>query len=531
MKTFTLSLIMTGFISATAIGQTTYVDNGTSAAYTLQNGDSLYIKQGTFTGAVNDWNKGGKVTVASGATFKPSGVNGYRSKYIIYGTAILPSLQTEKGFSLQNYGVITVNGTTQMNDGAQDWINYTGGSITFNSSVALNVNGGTFTNYSDIVINGDFNLYSNSTITNKKNLTISGNFNSSNGTVTNEGMFYAQKKITFGGGTVTNTCRVIADNGITIDNGVKLYNNGILWATNSKNSSSFTNSGTIYTSDNGVIKTVSFTNYGKITGNGFMYITGKSTLGSGASVGQNGTTTDALKIYTVNRTNTSQIFDDQWGSVYANAKYAVIAAPDTVGTGNYSCSPQYVQSVILPVTWDDFTVTVSVTIPVLMWSVHFEEGTTFLVQRSFNGKDFSAIANIPADISQTSYRFSDNTLENDFSGTIYYRICATEPNGQLKYSEIRTITLNSKASGTALRGLPNPFTGSFTLEYQSAQKAVVTVRVSDINGQVKLMKQYAVSSGKNTMLVSGTSGWKSGIYMVQVLAENGGVVTGKIMKQ
>ena len=119
MRIFTLSFILAGFISATAIGQTTYVDNGTSTTYTLQTGDSLYIKQGTFTGAVNDWNNGGKVTVASGATFKPSGVNGYRSKYIIYGTAILPSLQTEQGFSLQNYGVITVNGGTQMNSGVQ----------------------------------------------------------------------------------------------------------------------------------------------------------------------------------------------------------------------------------------------------------------------------------------------------------------------------------------------------------------------------------------------------------------------------
>lgn len=562
---------MAGIVSATATGQTTYVDNGTSATYTLQTGDSLYIKQGTFTGTVNDWNKGGKVTVAGGAAFKPSGVNGYRSVYTIYGTAILPSLQTEKGFSLRNYGTLTVNGGTQMNSSAQDWYNYAGGAITFNSPVALNVNGGSITNdgtivvngdfsinsnatvisskpltitgnlnsnkgditnYSDMVVNGDFNFNSNSTMINKKSLTIGGNFNGSNGTVTNEGMFYAEKKITFGGGTVTNTCRLIADEGITINNsGTKVYNNGILWATGSKNAASFTNSGTIYSSDNGVIKTGSFTNYGKITGNGFMYITGKSTLGSGASVGQNGATADVLKIYTVNRSNTSQVFDDQWGTVYANAKYAVIAAPDTVGTSSYSCSVQYVQSVILPVTWDDFTVTVSAGVPVVSWSVHFDAGTTFLVQRSFNGKDFSAVANIPAGVSQTSYRFDDNTVGNDVSGTIYYRICATEPNGQLKYSEIRTITLNSKASGTALRGLPNPFTGNFTLEYQSAQKAVVTVRVSDINGQVKLMKQFAVSSGKNTMLVSGTSGWKSGIYMVQVLAENGGVVTGKIMKQ
>ncbi|OJY91406.1 MAG: hypothetical protein BGP14_16480 [Sphingobacteriales bacterium 44-15] len=562
---------MTGIVSASATGQTTYVDNGTSTTYTLQTGDSLYIKQGTFTGNINDWNNGGKVTVAGGATFKPSGVNGYRSKYVIYGTAILPSLQTEKGFSLQNYGVITVNGGTQMNGSAQNWYNYAGGTITFNSSVALNVNGGnisndgdiiingefninssstvtntrnltissnfnsnggTITNYSDIAVTGDFKFNSNSTIINKKSLTIGGSFSSSNGTVTNEGMFYAKKTITFGGGTVTNTCRLVADEGITINNSsTKVYNNGILWATSSKNASSFTNSGTIYSSDNGVIKTGSFTNYGKITGNGFMYITGKSTLGSSASVGQSGTTTDVLKIYTVNRTNTSQVFDDQWGTVYANAKYTVIAAPDTVGTSNYSCSVQYVQYVILPVTWDDFTVTVSAGIPVVNWSVRFDEGTTFLVQRSFNGKDFSAVANIPADINQTNYRFNDNTVGSDVSGTIYYRICAAEPDGQLKYSEIRTITLNSTVSLATLRGLPNPFTGNFTLEYQSAQKGTVTVRVFDVNGQVKLMKQFVVSSGKNAMLVSGTSGWKSGIYMVQVLAENGGIAAGKIIKQ
>jgi hypothetical protein len=280
-----------------------------------------------------------------------------------------------------------------------------------------------------------------------------------------------------------------------------------------------------------VIKTGSFTNYGKITGNGFMYITGKSTLGGGASVGQNGTTTDILKIYTVNRSNTSQVFDDQWGTVYANAKYAVIAAPDTVGASNYSCSVQYVQSVILPVIWDDFTVAVSAGVPVVNWSVHFDAGTTFLVQRSFNGRDFSTVANIPANVSQTSYRFDDNTIGSDVSGTMYYRICATEPDGQLKYSEIRTITLNSTVSRATLRGLPNPFAGNFTLEYQSAQKGTVTIRVFDSNGQVKLVKQFAVSSGRNTMLICGTNGWKSGIYMVQVLAENGGVVTGKIMKQ
>ena len=36
---------MTGIVSASATGQTTYVDNGTSTTYTLQTGDSLYISR------------------------------------------------------------------------------------------------------------------------------------------------------------------------------------------------------------------------------------------------------------------------------------------------------------------------------------------------------------------------------------------------------------------------------------------------------------------------------------------------------
>src|SRR5690606_28695496 len=109
---FTLVLFFLA-LSFSAYSQTTYIDNGSATTYTLQTGDSLHIGQGTLRGKINDWAKGGKVTVAAGATFKPSSVNGYHSKYTVYGSAILPSLQTEDGFGLQNYGTITVNGNAQ----------------------------------------------------------------------------------------------------------------------------------------------------------------------------------------------------------------------------------------------------------------------------------------------------------------------------------------------------------------------------------------------------------------------------------
>ncbi|MFT3704217.1 MAG: T9SS type A sorting domain-containing protein [Agriterribacter sp.] len=536
MKTFfsiPLMIAVGYLLPKVTYSQTTYVDNGTSATYTLQTGDSLYIKQGTFTGTLNDWNQGGKVTVASGATFKPSSVNGYRSKYVVYGTMTVSSLSTEGGFGLKNYGTVTVNGSTQMNGTAQTWINNTGASISFNGSVAINIDGSSITNYADIVISSDFNLYGNSTIANKKNLTIAGNFNSSKGTFNNEGKFYSQKKITFSGSTVyTNTCRTIADNGITIDNSAaNIYNSGILWATTATNTSTFTNSGTIISSANGVIKTVTFTNYGSIKGNGFMYITGKSTLGSSAYVGTNGTTADSLKIYTVNRTKTTQIFDDQWGTVYPNAKYATFAAPDTTGFSAYSCAAEYTSLSLLPVSWNDFSVKLSNNIPVINWSASFDDGTIFIVQRSNNGIDFSSVVSMKGAYGVQNYSFNDNTLPSNHNTVIYYRVCAIEPSGLQKYTSIKSVKFDASAVAANVFAKPNPFTNRFTINYQSAQKENITIKVFNINAQVQLLRNVLVSAGNNTVSITDTDKWANGMYIIQVITPNGVMQSGKIIKQ
>lgn len=527
-------MIVTGYLLPNVTySQTTYVDNGTSNTYTLQTGDSLYIKQGTFTGQINDWNQGGKITIANGATFKPSGVNGFRSKYVVNGTMIVSSLSTEGGFGLKNYGTVTVNGSTQMNgNAAQIWTNYTGATINFNGSVAINVDGVSFTNYADITITSDFNLYSSSTIINKKNLSITGNFNSSKGQINNEGKFSSQNKITFGGTTMyTNTCRTIATNGIVIDNGsANIYNSGLLWASSANNSSSFTNSGTITNTGNGTIKTVTFINYGSIKGNGFMYITGKSTLGSNASVGTNGTTADSLKIYTVNRTKTTQIFDDQWGTVYPNAKYATFSAPDTTGFSAYACSAEYTSLTLLPVSWNDFSVKLSNNIPVISWSAGFDDGTTFIVQRSENGVDFSGVVSMKGKYGTKDYSFADNTLSADHAAIIYYRVCAIEPTGTLKYTSIKSVKFEKAAATGNISAKPNPFTNQFNINYTAAQKQNITIKVYNAGGQMQYTKQVAANAGNNTIAVTETGKWTSGIYIIQLLNENGTITTLKVIK-
>lgn len=529
---FTLFLISTfsGLFSATA--QTTYVDNGTSATYTLQTGDSLYISKGIFTGTINDWAQGGKVTIASGATFKPANVNGYRSKYTIYGTATVSSLNTEAGFGLKNYGTLTVTGGSQVNgNAAQVWINYGTGTIAFKSSFAINADGTSFTNYGDVNVASDFNLYSTSTIVNKKNLSITGNFNSSKGQVGNEGLF-ASQKITFGGNTsFTNTCRTIAENGITIDNSsATVYNSGLLWASNNKSSSSFTNSGTIISTGNGIIKTVTFINYNIIRGNGLMYITGKSTLGSQGKVGVSGNTADTLKIYTVNRTKTTQIFDDQWGTVYSNAVYAKFQAPDTTTASDYPCSAEYAPLIILPVTWNDFSVELFNDLPVLNWSAKFDEGTLFEVQRSFDGNQFSAIAKVNTIQGISAYRYNDQSVPASHGNIIYYRIKAFEPSGLEKYTAIKSIRFATE-SAVSLQAAPNPFTGQLNINYKAARKGTATIKIFNIEGQLQLVKNVQVSIGNNTITIPEGNNFKSGIYILNLNNENGTIISAKVIKQ
>lgn len=554
MKTkITILLLVLGvFLSQNELhAQTTYIDNGSSSTYTLQTGDSLHIRQGTFTGTINNWSQGGKVSIASGATFRPANVNGYNSKYTVHGTMIVANLQGNGGFALDNYGVVTVNGSLQLNSSAQHLINRlgaylnisgsfdinaanssfnNGGNVTIGSAVNMNADGIVYANTGDIEVGSNFNMYSNSTVVNKKSLSINGNFNANKGQVTNEGRFFSTQTITLGGNVVyTNTCRTIANNGITINNSsASIYNSGILLAANA---SAFTNSATIINTGNAAIKSGVFTNYGAVRGNGYLYITGKSTLGSGATVGTNGSATDSIRIYTVNRTKTTQIFDDQWGTVYPAAKYAQFTAPDTTGFSAYACATEYTSLAILPATVSNFSVKILNNYPVVSWSANFDEGTLFMVQRSENGIDFTSVGSVASKSENKNYSFTDQTLSINHASVMYYRVYAIGQTGNQKYTDIKSVRFEAVAANGTISAYPNPFVSELSIMYTATQKQTITVKVFDFTGQVKYNKQVSANSGSNTIPVTEARKWNSGVYFVQIITANNTAVTSKIVKQ
>lgn len=511
--------------------QTIYLDNGSSKTYTLKTGDSLYIAGGTFTGTINDWENGGKVTIATGARFAPAAVNGFRSKYVNYGTITIGTLNALTGFGLVNHGTVVINGNADMNGNAgQVWTNTVGGNLIVNGNWNIN-NAATITNTGTIEVSGNISMWSAAVITNKREISAKGNIAIGNGQVINEGAFSADGSFTIGGNTsYTNTCRTIAGNGLVFNNGAAtIYNSGLLWAAGQEGKSSLTNNATIINTGNAFIKTVAFTNYGSVKGNGYLYILGAST--ANGTIGTSGTTTDVLRIYTVNRKKTTQIFDNQWGTVNASAVYATFSAPDTVGIAGLPCSVEYAPKAILPVVWNEVSVSLVSDVPVVNWSASFDEGTRFEIERSENGSSFITIATRASQMGINRYSYSDKGLPASHAVVVYYRVKAFEPDGTHKYSDVKVVRFSKAGTSANAQAWPNPFASQLNVNYNANQKTQLTISIYNVEGKLQVVKTAQVNTGNNSIVISEAAKLPAGVYVVRVANHAGDHSSMKLIKQ
>lgn len=524
---YTLILILSLCTFEISYGQITYVDEGSSTVYTLNTGDSLFISKGTFTGKIKDQSVGAKITVAPNATFNPSSVSAYHIAYQIYGSAVFPgNVSVLQGFSLENFGTTTFNGNFIANSSVL-LINNPHGIIDFHGTVTIN-SASTLINDGDIILGGTFRINgSNGSYTNRGNLLMGGDLilNNTNGQFQNEGYLYAKGNITSNVNlTITNTCRMVSGKNFTIHSGT-VYNSGLLWASNEQNASVFTNnSGTIISLNQGVIKSVKFTNGGTFKGNGFLYLTGLTT--ANGVIGENGSTTDTLKVYTVNRSNQNKIFDNEWGTLYPNVIYASFAPPDTLTSSSYPCYENSLQ--ILPFEWMDFSLLLNGNNPVLNWSVKQAEGVRFNVQRSITGKDFRSVSEQLKE--QANYRFEDKTIDINQTAIVYYRVKASLPDGKESYTEMKMMRLHQAENQGSMRVSPNPFNSSMQIGYRATTEGTIVIKIFNLHGQLQYHSQRKVHKGANTISVTEAAGWKTGIYVIGVNGENGSYSTTKVIK-
>jgi hypothetical protein len=327
---------------------------------------------------------------------------------------------------------------------------------------------------------------------------------------------------------------MISSGGISISNG-NMNNYSYLWARNDLGLGTITvSSGNLVNiSVGGYVPIIHGRNLshsgGNITGSGYLYFYGSTTKTGAGLTGTSGVTTDTLKMNDITRVNTTIFYDAQTATVYPNAIYNAWGVPDSTRLNVIGCSLEINLEIPLAIKWNYFFVNLVNDIPLLTWSAEFDRSTIFEIQRSYDGTNFYGIKEIPSEVGRSEYLFSDK-LVNTQSPIVYYRIKATQLSGKEKYTQVRTVRFNNKQENYLVTA-PNPFNNNFIINYQSAQREMITIRVFNVSGQQQLTKQIPVNNGVNIIKITEAAQLPSGIYIIEVSNGNKIISSGKIIKQ
>jgi hypothetical protein len=150
----------------------------------------------------------------------------------------------------------------------------------------------------------------------------------------------------------------------------------------------------------------------------------------------------------------------------------------------------------------------------LNWGTHSEENSKeFVIERSYNGMDFSHIGSVPAHGKSShtiSYDYTDQNIESDI---IYYRLKQVDNNGSYLYSSVKIIDQKLIVSNFKLYPNPSSRNGNITIEL--AEDA--TVEIYDPSNV--LLYQEVFTKGKKVIDFSNRN-LSEGIYYAVVRTTN-----------
>lgn len=178
-------------------------------------------------------------------------------------------------------------------------------------------------------------------------------------------------------------------------------------------------------------------------------------------------------------------------------------------TGTTSNFVSSVITVILPVTLTSFNVTKSNQLAVVNWQTATESNSkTFVVERSANGTDFTAIGSVAAAGNSTELRSYSFTDALPLAGKNYYRLKSVDIDAAFTYSAARLLdfSLASKLSWNSADGK--------TIDFRWTGNTPVNYQISDISG--RLIEKGIIQGGTKQL-----TDLKPGMYVISL--ENSGV--------
>jgi hypothetical protein len=153
------------------------------------------------------------------------------------------------------------------------------------------------------------------------------------------------------------------------------------------------------------------------------------------------------------------------------------------------------------------------------WTTATENNSDyFMVERSRDAKNFTAIGKVTAagmSKSIRSYRFED---KRPYSGVNYYRLKQVDKDGASKLTELVSAEINNIGIGGKFEIYPNPSDGKYlTIQFPYQGEMMVSI-YNAVGAEVETQKIMA--DGRIAVLQPRTS-LASGIYVIKVVTQKG----------
>ncbi len=260
-----------------------------------------------------------------------------------------------------------------------------------------------------------------------------------------------------------------------------------------------------------------------------------STNGASTDVGTSDTSTGDFTtlLVSVNPTLDTGVYPKVWTEYTATISGITAGATGRIafryfvtdaGSSSTSFNSDYIglddvtYDAALPVTFMNFNGTIKDNKVLLNWATSNEiNNSGYDVERSINGKDFSAIGFVKGNGNTSvvsNYSYLDGSKLP--SGTLYYRLKQIDLDGAYKYSNIIQVNFENFSFNV----YPNPVVDNSAVQFQLQETANVSIQVTSSTGKiVQVINKGSLQPGTYSVPLSLNNAAK-GTYFIKLFAND-----------
>jgi hypothetical protein len=160
----------------------------------------------------------------------------------------------------------------------------------------------------------------------------------------------------------------------------------------------------------------------------------------------------------------------------------------------------------------------------------------FEVERSLDMRSYKTVALVldgfEAEGTGKSYQFKEDAAVVRNGQTVFYRLKQFNTDGQVSYSSVMAVKLQTKEVRTIKMELtPNPATDQISVRLTGAQNGLAEIRIVSLAGKVLLSKQSTINKGHTNIQVEGLNKLATGMYLAQLIMNGTVIENQKLLKK